>query len=118
MVFESYLASTSLFGIHSQLPSGQYQMGDLKRYAKMIRSMKIEDAFRVADIHARAWQVAYKGILDQKLLDAINVMEWEEMWRDKLIPNPERTNLVLDVEAKIKGWSALEHHLIIENLRN
>ena len=68
--------------------------------------MKIEDAFRVADIHARAWQVAYKGILDQKLLDGIDVMEREEMWRDKLIPNPERTNLVLDVEAKIKGWSA------------
>ena len=68
--------------------------------------MRIEDAFRVADIHTRAWQVAYKGILDQKLLDTIDVMEREVMWRDKLIPNEDRTNLVLEVEAEIKGWSA------------
>ena len=68
--------------------------------------MRIEDAFCVADIHTRAWQVAYKGILDQKLLDTIDVMEREVMWRDKLIPNEDRTNLVLEVEAEIKGWSA------------
>ena len=68
--------------------------------------MQIEDAPRVADIHTRAWQVAYKGILDQKLLDEIDVQEREMMWRDRIIPNPERVNLVFENEGRIKGWAA------------
>ena len=78
----------------------------LKRYAEMTRSMRLEDAPQVADIHTRAWQVAYRGIISQALLDEIEVLEREEMWREKLIPNSKRTNLVFEDDGQIKGWSA------------
>ena len=68
--------------------------------------MLVKDAARIADIHTRAWQIAFKGILDQNILDEIDIKEREAMWRDKIIPNPKRVNLVFENEETIIGWSA------------
>ena len=68
--------------------------------------MQLSDARQVADIHTRAWQVAYRGILDQKLLDDIDGDKREAMWRERLIPNQARTNLVFEENAMICAWSA------------
>lgn len=72
----------------------------------MIREMCIDDSSCVARIHTKAWQVAYQGILDQHILDNIDVQEREEMWKQKLIPNKNRTNFVYETNGEIQGWSA------------
>ena len=68
--------------------------------------MKLDDAGQVANIHTEAWKEAFRGILDQALLDSLDVKEREKMWRETLIPNPERTNLVLEIGGHILAWSA------------
>ncbi len=72
----------------------------------MIRKMQLNDARQVADIHTRAWQVAYQGIIDQKILDDIDITQREAMWRDQLILNETRTNLVYENNGMIQGWAA------------
>jgi L-amino acid N-acyltransferase YncA len=39
------------------------------------------DAGPIAAVHVRAWQVAYRGLMPDGLLDGLSVAEREEMWR-------------------------------------
>ena len=68
--------------------------------------MTLNDARRVAEIHVHAWQVAYKGILPTEILDNINLEERVAMWTNKLIPQSNRDNLVLEDDNIIWGWAA------------
>ena len=72
----------------------------------IIRDMTVSDARRVAEIHTRAWQVAYEGILPSSVLDNINLEERVEMWRDTIIPMPNRDNIVLEEDGALLGWAA------------
>lgn len=46
-----------------------------------IRAATIGDADRVAALQARAWQVAYRGLVPDDELDAIDPAEWAARWR-------------------------------------
>jgi len=48
----------------------------------LVRPMTLADAERVAEIHVQAWQVAYRGILPDEILDAIKLEERVALWRD------------------------------------
>lgn len=59
-----------------------------------IESMKIEDARTVAEIHTKAWQFAYKGIIPQDFLDAIDTNQREANWAKGIIDDPSLIRLV------------------------
>ena len=56
--------------------------------------MKIDDARAVAEIHTKSWQFAYKGIVPQDFLDAIDTNKREEKWAKGFIDNPSLIRLV------------------------
>ena len=72
-----------------------------------IRAIEPGDIPAVADCHARAWQVAFRGILSNGILDALNVTEFEESWR-ALAAQPGRLNLVADRPHGVVGFVAIE----------
>ena len=71
-----------------------------------IRDMKIDDAERVAEIHVDAWRAAYTGILSSQILDAICLEKRVERWRDVIIPQSDRNNVVIIDDKQICGWSS------------
>lgn len=44
----------------------------------------LEDAFGIAQVHIRSWQVAYAGLFDAEFLDRLSVDEQAIRWRDIL----------------------------------
>ena len=69
-----------------------------------IRNIEEQDVRRVAEIHVRTWQVAYKDILPQKMLDNLSIEQREESWRKKFLSQGSRSNYVLEVSGDIRGW--------------
>ena len=50
----------------------------------MLRWAVPSDAARLAEVHTRSWQDAYRGILPQEFLDSLSVERREAWWREKL----------------------------------
>ena len=46
-----------------------------------VRTARADDAEALATAHVRAWQAAYRGILPQDYLDAIDLDARVEQWR-------------------------------------
>jgi ribosomal protein S18 acetylase RimI-like enzyme len=43
-----------------------------------------DDAAAIACVHVRTWQVAYRGLIPDEVLDDLSVEQREEMWRGAL----------------------------------
>jgi ribosomal protein S18 acetylase RimI-like enzyme len=50
----------------------------------MVRRATASDALGIAAIHVRSWQAAYRGLLDDELLNSLTVAEREQRWREHL----------------------------------
>jgi GrpB-like predicted nucleotidyltransferase (UPF0157 family)/GNAT superfamily N-acetyltransferase len=55
-------------------------LGGIENSVK-VRKASGGDVPRIAEIHVRSWQAAYRGILPDELLDDLKVSEREESWR-------------------------------------
>jgi ribosomal protein S18 acetylase RimI-like enzyme len=72
-----------------------------------IRKAKVEDASRIAVVHVRSWQVAYRGHMPDEFLDGLDVEKRTNMWRE-LTQQPDKIIFVAeDSESNIEGFSAL-----------
>jgi ribosomal protein S18 acetylase RimI-like enzyme len=72
-----------------------------------IRKAKVEDAFGIAFVHVRSWQVAYRGHMPDEFLDGLDVEKRMKMWRE-VTQNPDKIVFVAEDEnADIVGFSAL-----------
>lgn len=71
----------------------------------MIRPMRFEDLRRVAEIHIAAWRLAYRGILSDSRLAALDLDEQTELWESTLYSRKTHTNIVVLEDDKILGWS-------------
>ncbi len=63
----------------------------------------------IAEVHVRSWQAAYRGILEDDLLDSLSVTEREGSWR-ALLSNTEHhwLNLVAeDGDGGLAGFCAV-----------
>lgn len=49
-----------------------------------VRRAVPEDARAIAAVHVGAWQVAYRGLMADELLDGLSVAQREEVWREAL----------------------------------
>lgn len=72
-----------------------------------IRKATVEDAYGIALVHVRSWQVAYRGYMPDEFLDALDVEKRTNMWRE-LTQEPDKIILVAeDREPNIVGFSLL-----------
>jgi len=71
----------------------------------IIRQPSVTDARAIAEIHVYSWQVAYRGLMPDVVLDKLSVDEREQAWLGILGANT-RNNLVLEESGRIAGWAA------------
>ncbi len=66
-----------------------------------------DDAAAIAAIHVRAWQVAYRGLLPDEVLDGVSVEQRYEMWRRALTDSRSRTYYVAVEDGAAVGFCAV-----------
>jgi len=73
-----------------------------------VRRPAVEDAEGLADLHVRAWQVAYRGMIPDSYLDSlpIEIESRTERWRMRIAqPDPtELVTLVAEIDGSLVGW--------------
>lgn len=69
----------------------------------LIRDARSTDARDIAEIHVRAWQHAYRGLVADALLDGLCVADRAEVWQQQLSDEIHRT-LVAVEDGKLIGW--------------
>lgn len=62
-----------------------------------------DDALALAEIHVRAWQVGYRGLLPDSLLDSLSVADRLPRWRERLAETTSRV-LVAELDGRAAGW--------------
>ena len=71
-----------------------------------IRPMTVDDAPRVGELHVRAWQAAYRGVMPDAYLEGLRAEERAEMWRAAV--EADRADVGLDVieaDEQIAGFA-------------
>ena len=63
-----------------------------------VRRAVLDDAAAIAGVHVRAWQVAYRGLMPDGVLDDLSVEEREEIWR-RAMTGEERPAVYVAVEG-------------------
>lgn len=73
-----------------------------------LRPMTADDCEGVAEIRIRGWQHAYRGLVPQPCLDALDVAEDAERHRERLLRTDAGVvNLVAGTEGgELAGWAA------------
>ena len=89
--------------------------GDYKMSEPLIRAATLKDAESIADIHVKAWQESYRGIIEQNYLDEISFSEKLAFRKEILThPKPAQINLVAIQNNQIVGFCdagvAFEQH--------
>ena len=73
----------------------------------VVRHAVIDDATGIARVRAESWRAAYRGIVPDAYLDAIDVDEWAERQRRNMEEHPDDLiSLVAETEELIAGWAA------------
>ena len=71
----------------------------------MIRSATPADARPIAEVHVRTWQEAYRGIVPDAVLDALDVDERERSWNKWIGTPPEGVEtFVADEDGAVVGF--------------
>lgn len=72
------------------------------------RAAHLSDAEVIARIHVSAWQVAYRGILPDVLLDALSVAQRTTDWQRRLPPiGPVGRHFVVELDGAVVGWASV-----------
>jgi ribosomal protein S18 acetylase RimI-like enzyme len=73
----------------------------------LVRPPTLADAERIADLHVRSWQVAYRGLLSDRYLDGLSfeTASRTEQWRLR-IAQPESVTLVVEIDGVVAGWAS------------
>lgn len=76
----------------------------LDRY--LVRHACERDATRIAGIHVRSWQQAYRGLVPDGMLDALDPIQRALVWKE-LLGTPEETVLVVLRRERMAGFGSL-----------
>ncbi len=72
----------------------------------VIRNAEIEDAAGIARVRAESWRSAYRGIVPDEFLDAIDVNEWSERQRRNMEEVPDNlVSFVAETKGLVVGWA-------------
>lgn len=73
----------------------------------LIRHAEIDDAAGIARVRAESWLVAYRGIVPDEFLDAIDVGEWAERQRRNMENvSGDLVSFVAETQGEVVGWAA------------
>ena len=73
-----------------------------------IREAKLSDAGRVAEIHIKTWQFAYKGQMPESFLAGLSVKARKTAWEKALAnPHPKEKVFVAEVDGELVGFCGL-----------
>lgn len=68
-----------------------------------MRQATLSDAAALADIHVRAWQAGYRGLLPDSLLDSLSAADRLPRWRERLSGSHEIV-LIAELDGQVAGW--------------
>ena len=68
-----------------------------------VRLAEMGDARRIAEIHVRAWQIAYRGIVPDPILEALSADERQWFWEERFRRSTSSV-LVSVGAAGVMGW--------------
>ena len=75
----------------------------------MIRRATVEDAEAIAVVHVRSWQAAYRGLIPQDYLDALDPADRVGRWEQYLAASdwPRSGTLVAEPDGSVVGFANL-----------
>jgi hypothetical protein len=69
-----------------------------------IREANLSDLEAIANLHARSWRIAYRGILSDAYLDGDLVAERRAVWQERFSkPAPNQTIVVAEIDGGMVG---------------
>jgi GNAT superfamily N-acetyltransferase len=72
----------------------------------MVRGAEARDAAAIALVHVRSWQVAYRGIVADDVLDALSMVQRERDWLGWLADEASST-MVAQSDGVVVGFSSM-----------
>ena len=71
-----------------------------------VRPMTMADTSTVGEVHVRAWQAAYRGVMPDEYLDALRPEDRADMWRRGIEAKWPGRRDVIAVDADVAGFAA------------
>lgn len=73
-----------------------------------VRPAREADAVSIASIHVRGWRAAYRGIMPPDYLESLDVGEWTERHRGRIVaPEPGVSRWVAEEDGTVVGFAVL-----------
>jgi ribosomal protein S18 acetylase RimI-like enzyme len=83
-------------------------VGDDVSVVVTIRPARVDDADAVGEVHVRAWQSAYRGMMPDDYLDGLRAQEHAARWREHLVaPTSAAELFVVDDEHRVVGFASV-----------
>ena len=70
----------------------------------MIREAKPADAHEIASVHIDSWQVAYRGLISEEILNGLDVKDRADRWVD-IINSSKLPCLVIESPTGVAGFA-------------
>lgn len=70
-----------------------------------IRKARPGDGVRMAEIQVASWRRAYSGIMSPSLLDALDINQKTDMWRNALERAGKGSYIVAEVNGRVEGFA-------------
>ncbi len=70
----------------------------------VIREANSEDAMAIAKVHIDSWRFAYKGIIEDQILDSLDYNKRSENWKLVLQDNSLPMFVAESIEGEVKGF--------------
>jgi ribosomal protein S18 acetylase RimI-like enzyme len=88
--------------------AGEVAVGDDVSVVVMIRPASVDDADAVGEVHVRAWQSAYRGVMPDAYLDGLQARDHATRWRNHLIaPSSEGELIVVVDDHRVVGFASV-----------
>src|SRR5687768_7746533 len=72
-----------------------------------IRLATIEDANAIATVHVVAWQIAYKGLVADHILDHMSIEQREARWAERLAKNEDTIYVYDEDNGQVVGFLSI-----------
>lgn len=72
-----------------------------------LRDATPADAWDIAAVHVGSWQVGYRGLLPDQLLDGLSVLDRERWWHEALSNPGARSTLLVTEAHAVLGFAAV-----------
>lgn len=71
----------------------------------------INDVTRIAQVHVRSWQAAYRGLIPAEILDNLRTEPRERWWRQQIAtPGTEVVRVVRNSAGQVTGFTSFGPH--------